>query len=104
MLALVAAVSMLIGAALMLGIATTTRSVERSAASHENALLGRLLEIERGRTADLLTRLSARNIAEYHAVTVPFADDNTPARSYITDDTGLIAVEADDVQPVGEVA
>lgn len=99
MLIAVALISLLLGAGLVAGLAVTTRSVERSTHRRETARLEALLTVEQGRTADLLTRLAARNIGEYHAVVAPFEPAGAP-RQYVTDDTGLIAIEVDDDEVV----
>lgn len=92
----VAIISALLGAGVVAGIAGTTRSVERSVQVRERGTLERLLEIERGRTADLLTRLAARNINEYRAVAEAAPLEVDPPRKVLTDPTGLISVDADD--------
>jgi hypothetical protein len=59
--------------------------------------LERLLEIERGRTGDLLTRLSARSIGEYrNFFGNSNSDTSAPRPMLLTDPTGLIEVDADD--------
>lgn len=91
-------VSLLLGIGLAAGVAVTSRSVERSAHKREVATLSSLLLDEHGRTADLLTRLAARNIAEYRNYAAnPEVDNAAPARvAYLTDPTGLIVVDAND--------
>lgn len=96
MISAVALVSAALGAGIIAGIAYTTRSVERSAQARDVTRLEHLLEIERGRTADLLTRLAARNLNEYRAVAEAAPLEVEPPRTTITDPTGLISVEADD--------
>lgn len=96
MLVLTALVSLLCGAGLVAGIAVTSRSVERSAHKREVATLSSLLSDEHARTNDLLTRLSARNLAEYHNVTAQPEATAAPRVAYLTDPTGLITVDADD--------
>lgn len=94
---LVAAVfiSLLLGIGLASGVAVTSRSVERSAHKREVATLSSLLVDEHGRTADLLTRLAARNVTEYRNASVA-PEAEAPARvAYLTDPTGLIVVDAD---------
>lgn len=89
-------VSLLLGAGISAGVAVTARSVERSAHKREVATLSRLLGDEHGRTADLLTRLAARNLTEYRNATDAPEPDAVPRAAYLTDPTGLIQVDADD--------
>lgn len=93
MIAVAILVSLVLGAAVAASIAVTTGSVRKSAHAGEVKMLTNLLEVERGRTADLLTRLAARSVGEYHAVTTPVG--TAPPRQYLTDDTGLVTVEVE---------
>lgn len=52
-----------------------------------------LLANEQGRTGDLLTRLAARSLEQYHAVSAPAASPPVRHREYLTDPTGLIQVD-----------
>lgn len=94
-LVVIALVSALLGAGLVAGVAYTSRAVERSVHKREVTMLANLLDIERSRTGDLLTRLAARNLNEYRAIVVP-DEPSTPRPTRITDATGLIEVDADD--------
>lgn len=95
-LAALAVVSALLGAGLVAGVAYTSRSVERSAHKREVTMLANLLDIERSRTGDLLTRLAARNLNEYRAIVEAPQEPSTPRPVKLTDPTGLIEVDADD--------
>lgn len=57
----------------------------------------RLLDDEHTRTNDLLTRLAARNLSEYHAFS-QFDQSSEPVDDtrYISDPTGLISVPMGD--------
>lgn len=50
-----------------------------------------LLKIEQGRTGDLLTRLAARSLEQYHAIQVASAPEaEAPQYRYSYDPTGLV--------------
>lgn len=96
MLVLTSLFSLILGVALASGVAITSRSVERSAHKREVATLSSLLLDEHGRTNDLLTRLAARNLTDYRNATAEPEPDSAPRAAFLTDSTGLIAVDADD--------
>lgn len=95
MIVVASLVSLLLGIGLASGVAVTSRSVERSAHKREVATLSSLLRDEHSRTNDLLTRLAARNLAEYRHTTEQPESDPTPRVAYLTDPTGLVVVDAD---------
>lgn len=83
---IVAAISLIA----LLGVTVYAIRCIRASADREVANLQLHLRIEQERTADLLTRLAARSIEQYHAVAHPPLEPAGPPMRYVYDDTGLV--------------